>query len=40
LTAKTVQAFFTARLAESLSARLETAVQPSEVRVAATLPLA
>jgi len=40
LTAKSVHAFFTARLVESLRGRLDTAVQPGAVRLAATLPLA
>jgi len=40
LTAKSVHAFFTARLAESLRGRLEVAVQPGAVRLAAGLPLA
>jgi histidine phosphotransferase ChpT len=39
LTAKTVHGFFTARLAESLGGRLESAAQPSAVRLSVAVPL-
>jgi len=39
LSAKSVHAFFTARLAESLRGRLESGIQPSAVRLSVTMPL-
>jgi histidine phosphotransferase ChpT len=40
LTARTVHAFYTSRLAESSGGRLESLVQPSGVRVSASIPAA
>jgi histidine phosphotransferase ChpT len=40
LTARTVHAFFSSRLAESLDTRLESSAQPSGVRVSASIPAA
>ena len=40
LTARTVHGFFTARLAEAAGGKLEAAVQPSGVRLSASIPAA